>query len=539
MLAAAGFGGIIGAAVENALESRKCRSVLATRVVSGLAGLVCYYISWAVWLHAFTGLSTVWILNPINMAGAMLAVTEHGAWTLLGLLVKGGALWFAWFLEAVLVFGMTLSLATGTMLEATFCEGCEEWAKENEGVAFVAAGDAPPMEDKVGFKAYLKGLKQHAAALKQHLEARDLSYLEQLGVYNIAPVLSETVVAWYRLDLHSCPNCNMTHTLRVIQYKRRIEGGKVKDSTDDKEILRQLLLSSTEADAIRKMGDKLGSRLPKLAVERSRKAKEIEKSKATLMTSETLVFRASTPGLIGDVILFLILVTIIVGFFTLLHPVAGGVVFLLIAALFYANPLSCVPPERLVLDRESACIGFLGLRRRIAYESVRFLRAGGFDDRVGTRRDGGAVVLLIEAGRRKYKIYLRRTDVEAAIAVLHSRCPHASGITLDGSDFAPSDPADAVAAKRRLGRFWLWQTVLALAGTVLISFMIVNVIQVGWPAGIVDGIRISIVFAAFPAVLFYGLFALSRAREDFRSEGIKSNAGRAGAGRTRRHRRAK
>ncbi len=48
----------------------------------------------------------------------------------------------------------------------------------------------------------------------------------------------------------------MTHTLRVTRLTRKVEGKKVRTQTDDKEVLRQLLLSSTEAETLRKLGQK-------------------------------------------------------------------------------------------------------------------------------------------------------------------------------------------------------------------------------------------------------------------------------------------
>jgi hypothetical protein len=152
--------------------------------------------------------------------------------------------------EAGMIIGFAAYCATHEMLEATFCEGCEVWAKEQSGVCRVPAGSAPPITDKAGFKSYLKGLKQHAAELKLRLENKDLTYLEQLG-----PVAPDAI-AWYSLDLHSCPQCNMTHTLRVTRFTRKVEGKKVRAQTDEKEVLRQLMLSSSEAETVRKLGQK-------------------------------------------------------------------------------------------------------------------------------------------------------------------------------------------------------------------------------------------------------------------------------------------
>ena len=122
--------------------------------------------------------------------------------------------------------------------------------ERGKGICLVAAGAAPPIADKPAFKTYLKGLKQHAADLKMRLDHKDMSYLEQLG-----PVAPDAI-AWYGLDVHSCPQCRMTHTLRVTQFKKKVEGKKSKTETSEKEVLRQLLLSISEVDALRKLKEK-------------------------------------------------------------------------------------------------------------------------------------------------------------------------------------------------------------------------------------------------------------------------------------------
>ena len=54
----------------------------------------------------------------------------------------------------------------------------------------------------------------------------------------------------------------------------KIEGKKVKQETTETEVLRQLLLSSNEADSLRKLGEKLVPMLPKLAEQRAARAQK-------------------------------------------------------------------------------------------------------------------------------------------------------------------------------------------------------------------------------------------------------------------------
>ena len=99
-------------------------------------------------------------------------------------------------------------------------------------------------------------MKPHAQALKQRLEAKDFKALEDLR-----PVHADAI-AWYQLDLHHCPTCSMTNTLKLQLVQKKIEGKSVKEATDQKEIFRQLSLTSSEAETIKNLGAKM---MPEMA----------------------------------------------------------------------------------------------------------------------------------------------------------------------------------------------------------------------------------------------------------------------------------
>jgi hypothetical protein len=269
IVASLGFGGIVGLAVESSLVSHKCRNVPLTALVAFVAILISYYASWAVWLHALRGQPTLTLLlHPAAMWQVILDVNEKGAWTLRGSVVNGIPLWIAWILEAGFIVGAAVVLALQAMQQATYCESCDRFAKITPGVCYAGAGQAPPITDKAAFKSYQKGLKQQGAELKRHLENKDLAFLEQLGAVQL------DAIAWYQLDLVSCPQCNMTNTLRVVQLANKIEGKKIRNETAQTEVLRQLLLSSTEAESLRKLGQQLSPLLPRLVQERARQAQK-------------------------------------------------------------------------------------------------------------------------------------------------------------------------------------------------------------------------------------------------------------------------
>ena len=263
ILASLGFGGVIGYVVDTRLKSHKCRNVVTAGLASFIPALVAYYVSWGVWLNIVTDVPTIAILqNPFDMWKLIGVVNERGVWSLRGSgLVNGIPLWIVWAGEAGCIIGFAVYLAVHSIRESTYCENCDCFAKQTKGVCFVSAGTAPPSTDKAAFKAYRNGLKQHATELKQHLEVKDFAYAEKLG----AP----DAMAWYSFDLASCPQCNMTNTLSVSQFQLTIEGKgkKAKQKTTEHKVLHQLLLTSTEADSIRKLKDKLSPSADQAATE--------------------------------------------------------------------------------------------------------------------------------------------------------------------------------------------------------------------------------------------------------------------------------
>lgn len=253
-LASLGFGGLIGFVVDSRLKAHKCRNVFITGLAVFVPVCLAYYLSWAVWLNIVTHVPIVAVLqNPLDMWKLIGVVNEVGTWSLRGDVMKGIPLWGIWACEAACIIGFAVYLAVHSIQESTYCENCDRFATTTKGVCFVSAGTAPPVEDKAAFKNYRNGLKSHAAELKQHLELKDFAYVEKLGVPD--------AMAWYSFNLASCPQCNMTNTLSVSQFQHTIQGkGKrAKEKNTEHKVLHQLLLSSTEADSVRKLKDKLSS----------------------------------------------------------------------------------------------------------------------------------------------------------------------------------------------------------------------------------------------------------------------------------------
>ncbi|HEV2990802.1 MAG TPA: hypothetical protein VG759_20355, partial [Candidatus Angelobacter sp.] len=262
LLASLGFGALLGVVVDSRLKSHKCRNVFITGLAAFVVVLAAYYASWAVWLHAVTQIPIVALLDhPIGLWKVILAVNEVGTWSLRSDVINGVFLWIVWVSEAACIIGLAVYVAVQSIRDSTYCESCDRFATPAKGVCFVGADPASRIEDKAALKSYRQGLKLQATELTQHLELKDFAYVEKLGSERTQEM------AWYSFDLASCPQCNITNTLSVTQFQRTLEAKKGKEKTTNRKVLHQLLLTSTEADSIRKLKEKL-SPVAQAAVER-------------------------------------------------------------------------------------------------------------------------------------------------------------------------------------------------------------------------------------------------------------------------------
>lgn len=234
-LASIGFGILIGGVAGGVASWRKTRNEVVTVLVGLLAGLAAYYLAWADWIFALFrrgGETLPWwawlgLLYPPLLWEQIAKVNEVGAWRLRSWTPTGIALWVFWGMEAATVLGCSVAAAHAVQDEP-FCEGCNVWTNATEDVVRVAAADPEEM--------------------KQRMEAKDIGYLEKLGA--VAP----DAAGWFRLDLHTCPNCTQTNTLTVKSVTVKVE--KDKRSEETKDLLDKLLLGAHEVDALRRLGQK-------------------------------------------------------------------------------------------------------------------------------------------------------------------------------------------------------------------------------------------------------------------------------------------
>lgn len=126
--------------------------------------------------------------------------------------------------------GAIVGLVQSVIEGDPFCEHCETWCEEIKDVVRVALADANEMQ--------------------QRMELRDFSYLEKLGG------AKSDAAAWMALNIHSCPSCRNPHTLRMKSVTVTLDK-KGKESREENEVMDKLLLSPSEAENLRDLGQKL------------------------------------------------------------------------------------------------------------------------------------------------------------------------------------------------------------------------------------------------------------------------------------------
>jgi hypothetical protein len=232
----AGFGGLLGFAVGALMKRGNVRSAPATLLVSLIVAAVSFYISWGVWLYAALKRAEVEqadvlaiLLNPGVMWELAGEINKVGAWTIKSWTPTGGVLWTFWGLEALIIFAMTLLVAKVVIEGDPFCEHCGKWCEESQGVLRVPMADPDEM--------------------KQRMEMKDFSYLEKLAAGKAEAGASMS------LDIHTCPGCRNTNTLTVKSTTVTVDK-KGNESKDEKEVLAKLVLTPTDAETIRSLGQK-------------------------------------------------------------------------------------------------------------------------------------------------------------------------------------------------------------------------------------------------------------------------------------------
>ena len=231
----AGFGFALGMISVHVMRGAKLRNGGFFGAVALLITAVAFYGHWAASVGIVLRASDVDImamdvaLQPRAMWGTILDINEAGAWSIFGIDFSGIPLWVVWFLEAGIVFVLSIVIGQSMFVDVPFCEKCESWCKKHTNVARVR--DADP------------------AAVVQAFESRDLDALRSFE--SVPPDLE--VGEWFECDVETCSACGATSTLDVsmVVATQNDKGEASKDTTS---VVSNLLLTKQEVEGIRSLG---------------------------------------------------------------------------------------------------------------------------------------------------------------------------------------------------------------------------------------------------------------------------------------------
>jgi hypothetical protein len=248
-LASLAFGAVAGAAVGIGLNLGKVRSTLVSGVVSVVVVSFAFYVSWVVWVYALLQRADVDVamttfFNPLALWSAVDIINAEGAWSLKSWTPTGGTLWFFWAVEAGCVFVPGLVAGMGGS-SGTFCEACQAWCEEREGIT------------RLGALNIATNTKDEHAAIRAQIETRNLAVLEQLG-----PVTD--VDNFHRANIASCDNCMELHALTLehvtVSYDKENDPSETTNTVIDK-----LLITVEEVSWVAELHQRLNH--PTLASE--------------------------------------------------------------------------------------------------------------------------------------------------------------------------------------------------------------------------------------------------------------------------------
>lgn len=201
----AGYGLGLSFVVSTLVKRGNCRNEKAVLAFSLAAGIIGLYSSWVIFMYALFArfspdehISFFELLNPLFLWSTILFVNENGWYTISGGTPSGITLWILWAIEAAVIIGFPLFVATSAISHEMFCENCQTWclptaSKYRQIPATIESGKI------------------------KNVDTTTLSSLTELEQKKF-PCIKE--------ELLSCPNCNKTKGNRYSRLVLKQNGKK-------------------------------------------------------------------------------------------------------------------------------------------------------------------------------------------------------------------------------------------------------------------------------------------------------------------------
>lgn len=222
-----GYGFAIGHLVVKAAEAGKIRNLKLVLFFGIIIAIFAEYFNWVSWIFAYTK-TKVFVASPIDIIRIMGILGHLGAWSIKSVVVKGGFLYFVWFVEAVIIMGLIIAHSYTTIKSMPFCERCNIWIKSK-----IRISRLQPITDVAGFK--------------NELERKDYSRLLNLER------MSSSDNAYTVIELLICPSCREQHLLNVekVRITTNSKGKKIESHTT---IIENLIISEDTFLLARSLG---------------------------------------------------------------------------------------------------------------------------------------------------------------------------------------------------------------------------------------------------------------------------------------------
>lgn len=192
----------------------KCRDISSSIIYGIVTGLFGVYASWCTFLYVFSRQEDYLpvelldlMLSPTSVYEYAKSLSVDGYYTLLGISVKGGLLWFIWIVEAIGIIGAGALGGLAVMHEEIFCEKCNRWAEDLNFDMRLA------IENKDVAKQIIESDIEKILSFDKH----DNSNSEHIKV-----------------NIHQCSKCQNTNTIDIdLMTYQTNDKGEIEEKNED------------------------------------------------------------------------------------------------------------------------------------------------------------------------------------------------------------------------------------------------------------------------------------------------------------------
>lgn len=213
------FGVLVGVVVGIGGKKGKSRNQAVYGLIGLLIGVFALYLSWVVWFYASSGQKLL-LINANELWISMRLIATTGAWSIFGWTPTGGALYFIWIVEALMIVGGCTLMAFASVESVPFCETCSQWVENSKTKSGLES-----IEEQADFNLKLEQ--------------------GQFGVLNELSQAESNSNSSTEVEIKKCNSCEGSNYLSVSSVKTKVDE-KGKESKDSTKLINNLKLTSQQ-----------------------------------------------------------------------------------------------------------------------------------------------------------------------------------------------------------------------------------------------------------------------------------------------------